>query len=59
MTDLRAVSLPADFLVWITSEDAKFLKDKLVFASWDVDELKGLKGLQRALYSVGEISRSH
>ncbi|KAF7181115.1 hypothetical protein CNMCM7691_000244 [Aspergillus felis] len=36
-----AVSLPADFLVWIASPEAEFLKNKIVFASWDVDELKG------------------
>lgn len=35
-----AVSLPADFLVWIASPEAAFLKDKIVFAAWDVDELK-------------------
>lgn len=35
-----AVSLPADFLVWIASPEAEFLKDKIVFAAWDVDELK-------------------
>lgn len=37
------ISLPADFLVWIASPEAEFLKDKIVFASWDVDELKGRK----------------
>ncbi|KAL8935140.1 MAG: hypothetical protein Q9211_004860 [Gyalolechia sp. 1 TL-2023] len=37
------VSLPADFLVWVASPDAGFLKNKIVFASWDVDELKGRK----------------
>ncbi|KAI0164821.1 hypothetical protein GGR57DRAFT_213280 [Xylariaceae sp. FL1272] len=34
------VDLPAHFLVWAASEEAKFLKSKLVFANWDVDELK-------------------
>ena len=37
------VSLPADFLVWIASPEAEFLKNKIVFASWDVEELKGRK----------------
>ncbi|OGM41811.1 NADP(+)-dependent dehydrogenase [Aspergillus bombycis] len=36
-------SLPADFLVWIASPEAEFLKNKIVFASWDVDELKDRK----------------
>lgn len=34
------VSLPADFLVWVASPKAAFLHGKLVFAAWDVDELK-------------------
>lgn len=34
------VSLPADYLVWVVSPEAKFLNGKLVFAAWDVDELK-------------------
>ncbi|CAG8902766.1 unnamed protein product [Penicillium egyptiacum] len=37
------ISLPADFLVWIVSPEAEFLKNKIVFASWDVDELKARK----------------
>jgi hypothetical protein len=27
-------------LVWVASSEAKFLNGKLVFASWDVEELK-------------------
>ncbi|KAL4976026.1 hypothetical protein BDW66DRAFT_151372 [Aspergillus desertorum] len=34
------ISLPADFLVWTASPEAEFLKNKIVFAAWDVDELK-------------------
>ncbi|KAJ8126106.1 hypothetical protein O1611_g7532 [Lasiodiplodia mahajangana] len=34
------MSLPADFLVWVASPEAKFLQNKLVFTAWDVDELK-------------------
>ncbi|KAJ5794717.1 hypothetical protein N7457_001316 [Penicillium paradoxum] len=37
------VSLPADFLVWIVSPEAEFLKNKIVFSSWDVEELKARK----------------
>ncbi|KAI1360182.1 cellulase signal transduction associated dehydrogenase [Xylaria arbuscula] len=37
------LSLPADFLVWIASPEASFLQGKLVFSSWDVDELKARK----------------
>ncbi|PKX92380.1 SDR family NAD(P)-dependent oxidoreductase [Aspergillus novofumigatus IBT 16806] len=41
--DYDDISLPADFLVWIASPEAEFLRNKIVFASWDVDELKGRK----------------
>jgi hypothetical protein len=34
------VNLPAHFLVWAASNDAAFLKNKFVFANWDVEELK-------------------
>ncbi|GKT66965.1 NADP(+)-dependent dehydrogenase [Colletotrichum tofieldiae] len=34
------VSLPADFLVWVTSAEASFLNGKFVFANWDIEELK-------------------
>ncbi|KAL4759689.1 SDR family NAD(P)-dependent oxidoreductase [Aspergillus foveolatus] len=34
------ISLPADFLVWTASPEAEFLRNKIVFAAWDVDELK-------------------
>ncbi|KAH8884031.1 NAD(P)-binding protein [Thozetella sp. PMI_491] len=37
------VSLPSDFLVWAASEEAAFLRNKYVFANWDVDELKARK----------------
>ncbi|KAI0595484.1 putative NADP(+)-dependent dehydrogenase [Biscogniauxia sp. FL1348] len=37
------ISLPADFLVWIASPEAEFLRGKLVFAAWDVEELKSRK----------------
>ncbi|KAL4933798.1 SDR family NAD(P)-dependent oxidoreductase [Aspergillus undulatus] len=37
------ISLPAEFLVWIASPEAEFLKNKIVFASWDVNELKARK----------------
>lgn len=34
------VELPADFTVWALSDEARFLKGRLVWANWDVDELK-------------------
>lgn len=37
------VSLPANFYVWLASEEATFLKGKFLWANWDVDELKGMK----------------
>ncbi|XXG94578.1 p24 complex component [Hypoxylon texense] len=37
------INLPAHFLVWAASKEADFLKNKFVFATWDVDELKARK----------------
>ncbi|KAI8632394.1 cellulase signal transduction associated dehydrogenase [Xylariaceae sp. FL1651] len=34
------IDLPAHFLVWAASDEARFLKNKFVFANWDVDEMK-------------------
>ncbi|PSS10967.1 hypothetical protein M430DRAFT_61331 [Amorphotheca resinae ATCC 22711] len=34
------VQLPAHFILWLASPEAAFLKGKLVWANWDVDELK-------------------
>ncbi|KAL5343438.1 hypothetical protein BJX70DRAFT_354175 [Aspergillus crustosus] len=34
------VSLPASFHVWLASPEARFLKNKFLYTSWDVDELK-------------------
>lgn len=36
---LLVVSLPADYLVWAASPEAAFLKGRLVWANWDVEEL--------------------
>ncbi|KAF1960711.1 NAD(P)-binding protein [Byssothecium circinans] len=33
-------SLPASFMVWLASAEARFLKGKFLWANWDVDELK-------------------
>ncbi|KAM0478733.1 hypothetical protein ACHAP7_005880 [Fusarium lateritium] len=35
----RLVELPAHFMVWLASEEAKFLKGKFVWANWDAEEL--------------------
>ncbi|KAI2629817.1 putative short-chain dehydrogenase [Hypoxylon sp. NC1633] len=37
------IDLPAHFLVWAASKEAEFLKNKFVFAGWDVEELKARK----------------
>ncbi|KAH7139867.1 hypothetical protein B0J13DRAFT_447539 [Dactylonectria estremocensis] len=34
------IHLPAHFLVWIASDEAAFLRNKFVWANWDVEELK-------------------
>ena len=35
-----AASLPAHFLVWLVSKEARFLRGKFVCVNWDVEELK-------------------
>lgn len=45
------VSLPSDFLVWVASAEAAFLHGKLVFAAWDVEQLKERKD---AIWNKGE-----
>jgi hypothetical protein len=35
--------LPAHFQVWLAGPDADFLKGKMVWANWDVEELKAKK----------------
>lgn len=34
------MSLPASFNVWLASPEARFLRGKLIWCNWDVDELK-------------------
>ncbi|KAL8740796.1 MAG: hypothetical protein Q9184_008454 [Pyrenodesmia sp. 2 TL-2023] len=34
------VKLPAHFLLWMTSPEARFLRGRFVWANWDVDQLK-------------------
>lgn len=43
MADNSVAELPADFTVWTLSDEARFLKGKLVWANWDVEELKAQK----------------
>jgi hypothetical protein len=37
------VSLPSNFAVWLASDEAKFLRGKLVYCNWDVEELVARK----------------
>jgi NAD(P)-dependent dehydrogenase (short-subunit alcohol dehydrogenase family) len=38
--DLMIADLAGDFIVWAASKEARFLKGKLVWVNWDVEELK-------------------
>jgi len=40
---VNAVSLPADFMVWLASSEAAFLKGRYVWANWDVEEMLARK----------------
>jgi len=37
------VSLPSGFLVWAASPESEFLKGRMLWSNWDVDELKARK----------------
>jgi len=41
--DVNAVSLPADFILWLASPEAAFLKGRYVWANWDVEEMLAKK----------------
>lgn len=40
MIDASIANLPAHFIVWATNPEADFLKGRMVWANWDVEELK-------------------
>ncbi len=47
--------LAGSFVVWLCSAEARFLRGKLVWANWDVDEMKAkakeIQGCQ--LFTIG------
>ena len=60
MTDAKhyhaIVQLPAHFMLWLSSPEAAFLKGRLVWANWDVDELKSqVKEIQSGQQSTSGI----
>lgn len=38
-TDSISADLAGNFVVWLISPEARFLRDKFVWANWDVPEL--------------------
>ncbi|OQU93743.1 hypothetical protein CLAIMM_00222, partial [Cladophialophora immunda] len=40
MAPMDTPDLPASFAVWACSPEAKFLKNKFVWANWDADEMR-------------------
>ena len=49
------MNLPAHFIVWATGPQADFLKGRLVWANWDIDELvaKSDEIVQKDLLTLG------
>jgi len=43
VADVSAVSLPADFMVWLASPKAAFLKGRYVWAKRDVEEMLAMR----------------
>ena len=39
-TNEAVVALPANFAVWLVSDEGAFTRGKLVYCNWDVEELK-------------------
>ena len=37
---IDSILLPAHFIVWMASKEARFIHGKFVYANWDIDELK-------------------
>lgn len=51
-----AAKLPAHFLLWVVSKEARFLKGKYVCANWDVEEMKGMaKQIEKTRILEGQI----
>lgn len=36
-------TLPGNFAVWASTEEARFLHGRFVWCNWDVEEMKGMK----------------
>jgi NAD(P)-dependent dehydrogenase (short-subunit alcohol dehydrogenase family) len=41
-------ALPGDFMVWLATPQAEFLRDRFVWANWDVEEMMGKKHIVEA-----------
>ncbi len=39
LTFFATVSLPSNFIVWAISPESDFLRGKLIWSNWDVEEL--------------------
>ncbi|KAL7958507.1 hypothetical protein V8C34DRAFT_304727 [Trichoderma compactum] len=52
---IDTLELSGDFGVWAVSDEAEFLKGRMVWVNWDVDELKAKKGeiINNDLLTVG------
>ena len=55
LTAATSAKLPGHFMSWLSSPEAAFLKGKLVWANWDVEELKvaSAKIQEGSLLTVG------
>jgi hypothetical protein len=42
------VDIPGHLPIWLTSDEAKFLKNKPIWTNWDVEELKRAEEIQNS-----------
>jgi len=41
---MAQVELPASFVVWVASPEARFTDGKILWCNWDVPQLKAMAG---------------
>ena len=51
------VDIPGHLPIWLTSDEAKFLKNKPIWTNWDVEELKAMAKeiVDSDRFSLGQI----
>ena len=61
VTNRNIAELPAAIMVWLATAETNFLEGRMVWANWDVEELKQRSGeiVQKNLLEVGSQVGGH